>query len=94
MITLHLIQGIVNILDFCFTHALNPLYVLLMDAGTYIHALQVPATIYQIISISMYFLPYGTILLLLQITIALVIIAGILSLIEVILSFIKKIPFL
>lgn len=94
MITLHLIQLVVNIVDYLFTHALNPIYVLLMDAGTYISGLQVPAILYEVISISMYFVPYGTILLLFQITIGLVGIAIILSFINVLMSFVKKLPFL
>lgn len=94
MITLLLINLITQFFDYLFTHALNPIYVFLMDVGTSIQALQVPAIIYQIISISSYFLPYGTILVLFTITIGLVVIGILLAFIDVITGFIKRIPFL
>lgn len=94
MITLAFINLLISFIDFLLTHLLNPIYSTLMDLGSLIPSLQVPAIIYSTFSLCFYFLPMGTIFTLITITCVLVGTAIILSLVHVVLDTIKRIPFL
>lgn len=94
MITFFIVSQIINLIDYLFSHALNPIYSTLMNLGTQFSALQVPAIIYDVFSLCFYFLPMTTIFTLLAITCVLVGTACILSIVSAVMSFIKKIPFL
>lgn len=94
MLTLALINLIISFIDFLLTHLFNPIYSTLMNLGTLIPSLQVPAIIYSTFSLCFYFLPMGTIFTLITITCVLVGTATILSFVHVVLDTIKKIPLL
>lgn len=92
MITLHVLQWVINIADTILTHLFNPLYVMLTNLGTSISGLQVPAIIYSTFSLVIYFLPMSTIILLFNITLGLVAIAIILSLAKILYDLIELLP--
>ena len=94
MITLALFNLFISFIDYLLTHLLNPIYSSLMNLGTLIPSLQVPAVIYSTFSLCFYFLPMGTIFTLITITCVLVGTATILSLVHIVLDTIKKVPFL
>lgn len=94
MLTLALLQLVINFFDFLLTHLLNPIYSTLMNWGSTIPALQVPAIIYSTFSICFYFLPMSTIFVLLGITLNLVGIAFIFAIISGITKLIKRVPLL
>ena len=50
MITLSILQLFINFIDYLLTSLLNPIYTTLMNLGTLIPALQVPATIHSNLS--------------------------------------------
>lgn len=93
MITLHVLQWVINYADTILTHLFNPLYVMLTNLGTAISGLQVPAIIYSTFSLVIYFLPMSTIIALFNITLGLVAIAIILSLAKILYDLIELLPF-
>lgn len=92
MITLHVLQWVINMCDTILTHLFNPLYVLFTNLGTAISGLQVPAIIYSTFSLVIYFLPMSTIIVLFNITLGLVAIAIILSLAKIVYDLIELLP--
>lgn len=89
MITLAIFNFIIARLDYLLTHALYPLYVHVSDLGTSISALQVPASVYSVLSLTFYFLPMGTIFTLFTITIGLVVILCLSAFIFVFIDIVK-----
>ena len=92
MITLAIFNYFINIVDYILTHALNSIYVKVADLGTMIGALQVPATIYNILSLCIYFLPMGTIIVLFNITIVIVLTMVLVCFIRGLMDFVKHMP--
>lgn len=94
MITLTVLNYIISAFDYLLTHILNPFYVKIADFGTLIGALQVPAAVYNILSLTIYFLPMGTIVVLFTVTVSLLLILVIYAFVYAVLDIIKHIPFL
>ena len=94
MITYAILNQFLNLIDYILTGVLNPFYIKISDLGTSIGALQVPATIYDILSLTIYFLPIGTIVILFNITLVMLAILISYAFIYMLLDFIKHIPFL
>lgn len=91
MITLAVLNFFIARIDYLLTHALYPLYVHLSDLGTSIASLQVPASIYSILSLTFYFLPMGTIFTLFTITIGIVIMLCLMGFLYVFIDLLKLI---
>lgn len=94
MIVMHVAQLVINIVHALFNGVLNPFYTFLMNLGTTISALQVPAIIYSTLSFCAYFLPMSTISYLFGITFILVIISILVSFVYTVLHFVKQLPLL
>lgn len=94
MITLAVLNYVINIFDYLLSTLFNPFYIFISNLGTQIQALQVPATLYAILSLTIYFLPMGTIGVLFTITLSLLAIMIIYSFVYSVLDIIKHVPFL
>lgn len=68
MVTLYIVQQIFNLVDYLVGLFFSPVIDLMADMSQYIQALTVPVVFYDILHLAMFFLPVGTIAILLGFT--------------------------
>lgn len=94
MITLAVFNLVLNIFDYLLTHVFSTFYNAIPNLTNSISSLQIPQSLYDILALTYYFLPMGTVGVLFDITIALILGAIIYAFVYALLNIIKQVPLL
>jgi len=94
MITLAIINKVISIMNYLCTHVFSDFYTHIVNYQNYLSGLQAPQTLIDIFALAKYFLPFGTITVLFEITVGLVLISLIYAFIYMTLNIIKQVPLL